>query len=111
MTHEPRFGVTIPLGGLTLPEHASAYATAAAAGYTDLWSSESNGADAFIPLAHAATLQPQLHVGTAIVPAYTAAGYRVVVQADRQRLERHPVRASADAGEGSSGVPASLLRW
>lgn len=102
MTQAPRFGVTIPLGGLTLPEHASAYTTAAAAGYTDLWSSESNGADAFIPLAHAATLQPQLHVGTAIVPAYTRAPGVVAMQAATlAELTEQPLQL----GIGSSSKP------
>ena len=102
MTEQNRFGVTIPLGGLTLPEHAGAYATAAAAGYTDLWSSESNGADAFIPLAHAATLQPKLHVGTAIVPAYTRAPGVVAMQAATlAELTEQPL----NLGIGSSSKP------
>lgn len=102
MTQQSRFGVTIPLGGLTLPEHASTYAAAAAAGYTDLWSSESNGADAFIPLAHAGTLQPQLHLGTAIVPAYTRAPGVVAMQAATlAELTEQPLQL----GIGSSSKP------
>ncbi|MFV0534618.1 MAG: LLM class F420-dependent oxidoreductase [Cumulibacter sp.] len=102
MTQQNRFGVTIPLGGLSLPEHAAAYAAAAEAGYTDLWSSESNGADAFIPLAHAATLQPQLHVGTAIVPAYTRAPGVVAMQAATlAELTDQPLQL----GIGSSSMP------
>jgi probable F420-dependent oxidoreductase len=40
-------------------------------GYTDAWSSEVNGADAFTPLALAADWAPTLRLGTAIVPVYT----------------------------------------
>ena len=40
-------------------------------GYTDVWSSEANGADAFTPLALASVWAPSLRLGTAIVPAYT----------------------------------------
>ena len=40
-------------------------------GYTDIWSAESDGADAFTPLAMAAAWEPRLRLGTAIVPAYT----------------------------------------
>jgi probable F420-dependent oxidoreductase len=40
-------------------------------GFTDLWSAESGGYDAFIPLAVAAQWSPTLRFGTAIVPAYT----------------------------------------
>lgn len=102
MAQQNRFGVTIPLGGLSLPEHADAYAAAAAAGYTDLWSSESNGADAFIPLAHAATLQPQLHMGTAIVPAYTRAPGVIAMQAATlAELTEQPLQL----GIGSSSKP------
>ena len=40
-------------------------------GYTDIWSAEADGADAFTPLALAAAWEPRLRLGTAIVPAYT----------------------------------------
>ena len=40
-------------------------------GYTDVWSAETAGADAFVPLALAATWEPTLRLGTAIVPVYT----------------------------------------
>ena len=42
-------------------------------GYTDIWSAEADGADAFTPLALAAAWEPRLRLGTAIVPAYTRA--------------------------------------
>jgi probable F420-dependent oxidoreductase len=40
-------------------------------GYTDAWSAETSGTDAFVPLALASTWEPTLRLGTAIVPAYT----------------------------------------
>ena len=40
-------------------------------GYKEAWSSEANGADAFLPLSLAAVHAPELRLGTAIVPAYT----------------------------------------
>ena len=40
-------------------------------GYTDVWSAETDGADAFTPLALASQWAPSLRLGTAIVPAYT----------------------------------------
>ena len=40
-------------------------------GYTDVWSSEANGADGFTPLALASVWAPSLRLGSAIVPAYT----------------------------------------
>lgn len=99
---QSRFGVTIPLSGLSISQHAAVYAAAAQAGYTDLWSSESNAADAFVPLAHAATLQPQLHVGTAIVPAYTRAPGVVAMQAATlAEITEQPLQL----GIGSSSKP------
>ena len=46
-------------------------------GYTDVWSAEAGGADAFTPLALASVWAPQLRLGTAIVPAYSAFASRV----------------------------------
>ncbi|MEV2238085.1 LLM class F420-dependent oxidoreductase [Micromonospora sp. NPDC049891] len=63
--------MTVPLGGIPLADHAAVYAALADAGYTDVWSSEVNGADAFTPLALAAAWQPGLRLGTAITPAFT----------------------------------------
>jgi probable F420-dependent oxidoreductase len=66
-----RWGMTVPLTGVPLCEHAAVYAALADAGFTDLWSSEVNGADAFTPLALAAAWQPQMRLGTAIAPVFT----------------------------------------
>ena len=58
-----------------LPGHVHAqrdyYKKLADLGYTDIWSAEADGADAFTPLAMAAAWEPRLRLGTAIVPAYT----------------------------------------
>ncbi len=45
--------------------------TAEELGYTDLWSFESNGLDAFTPLAAAAAATREVRLGTAIVPVFT----------------------------------------
>jgi probable F420-dependent oxidoreductase len=63
--------MTVPLGGIPLVDHAAVYAALADAGFTDVWSSEVNGADAFTPLTLAAAWQPGLRLGTAITPAFT----------------------------------------
>lgn len=68
---EQRFGITVPFEGVPLHEHREWFEEAEALGYTDLWSAESGGADAFTPLALAAAWAPTLRLGTAIVPAYT----------------------------------------
>lgn len=65
------YGLSIPLDGVSLYDHHRIYDAAVEAGFTDLWSSEVNGADAFSPLVAAGTRHPHLRLGTAIVPAYT----------------------------------------
>ena len=66
-----RWGMTVPLSGIPLADHAAVYETLAEAGFTDLWSSEVAGADAFTPLALAAAWAPRLRLGTAIAPVFT----------------------------------------
>jgi alkanesulfonate monooxygenase SsuD/methylene tetrahydromethanopterin reductase-like flavin-dependent oxidoreductase (luciferase family) len=65
------YGITIPFDGIPLPEQRELVAQLPDLGYTDVWSSESGGADAFTPLAVASAWAPSLRLGTAIVPAYT----------------------------------------
>jgi probable F420-dependent oxidoreductase len=65
------WGVTVPLDGVPLAGHPELYRELADAGYTDLWSTESNGADGFTPLALAAAVEPRLRLGTAIVSSFT----------------------------------------
>jgi probable F420-dependent oxidoreductase len=66
-----RYGITIPFDHVPLAEQRAWYVEAAELGYTDLWSSEAGGADAFTPLALAAAWAPSLRLGCAIVPAFT----------------------------------------
>ena len=66
-----RWGLTIPLTGVPLPQHAGIIRALPDLGYTDVWSAETNRADAFTPLALAAAWEPTLRLGTAIVPVYT----------------------------------------
>ena len=62
--------MTVPLPG-HLHDHRDKLVELADMGYTDIWSAEADGADAFTPLALAAAWEPRLRLGTAIVPAYT----------------------------------------
>jgi probable F420-dependent oxidoreductase len=66
-----RWGITLPLGGTGLAGQQQIVARLSALGYTDAWSSEVNGTDAFTPLALAALWDSQLRLGTAIAPVYT----------------------------------------
>src|SRR5438093_351811 len=65
-----RWGLTIPLEGITLPEHRDLLREAEDLGYTDFWSYEAE-VDPFVPLALAATATRRATLGTAIVGAFT----------------------------------------
>ncbi|GLW61933.1 LLM class F420-dependent oxidoreductase [Actinomadura rubrobrunea] len=66
-----RWGMTIPMARVPLAEHREIVAGLADLGYTDVWTAETNGADAFTPLALASQWAPDLRLGPAIVPVYT----------------------------------------
>lgn len=71
MTVPQRHGITVPFEGVPLHEHRSWFEELERLGFTDVWSAEAGGFDAFTPLALAAAWAPSLRLGTAIVPAYT----------------------------------------
>ena len=66
-----RWGLTLPLAGLALPAHREIVERLEQLGYTDAWSAETNGADAFTPLTLAAGWSARLRLGTAIAGLYT----------------------------------------
>ena len=65
-----RWGLTLPLPGLALADHADLVRRAEAAGYTDLWSGETNGPDGFTPLALSAAWTERPRLGTGIVGVF-----------------------------------------
>jgi probable F420-dependent oxidoreductase len=65
------WGLTIPLVGAPLPAHAELIRALPQFGYTDVWSAETSGTDAFTPLALASVWEPTMRLGTAIVPVFT----------------------------------------
>ena len=68
---EQRYGITIPLSGASLLEQRAWIEELPDLGYTDVWSAEVDGIDAFTPLLLASQWAPSLRLGTAIVPVYT----------------------------------------
>ena len=71
MASTASWGLTIPLIGVPLLAHRDIVRALPGFGYTDVWSSEVSGADAFTPLALASVWEPTMRLGTAIVPVYT----------------------------------------
>ena len=76
-------------------------------GYTDLWSAESGGYDAFIPLAVAAQWAPELRLGTAIVPAYTR-GAHTLASTVASMCQAAPGRFALGIGTSSNVI---VERW
>jgi probable F420-dependent oxidoreductase len=68
---DARYGITIPFEGVSLSEHREWFHRLADLGYSDVWSSEVDGADGFTPLALCAAWEARLNVGVAVTPAFT----------------------------------------
>ncbi len=107
----PRWGMTIPFDGVPLHEQRDWIVELEDLGYTDVWSAEAMGADAFTPLALASVWAPSLRLGTAIVPAYTR-GPACLAQSVASLADAAPGRFALGIGsssnvivEGWNGVP------
>lgn len=74
----PDWGVTLPLAGLALREHRAIVEGLPDIGFSQVWTAEGGGIDAFTPLATAAWA-PGLGLGTGIVPVFTR-GPAVIAQ-------------------------------
>jgi probable F420-dependent oxidoreductase len=106
-----RYGMTIPFDGAPLHAQRDRVVELADLGYTDVWSSEANGADAFTPLTLASVWAPSLRLGTAIVPAFTR-GPGCVAQSAGSLAQAAPGRFVLGVGtssnvivEGWNGIP------
>ena len=101
-----RPGMTVPLPG-PLHSHRDKLSELADLGYTDIWSAESDGADAFTPLALAAAWEPRLRLGTAIVPAYTRSP-ACMAQSVASLADAAPGRFAIGIGSSSNVI---VERW
>ncbi len=103
MSVPQRYGITVPFDGVPLHAHREWFEEIAALGYTDLWSAESGGADAFTPLALAAAWTPTLRLGTAIVPAYTR-GAATLAETVASMVQAAPGRFALGIGTSSNVI-------
>ncbi len=108
---DERYGMTIPFDGVPLHAQRDWIVELADLGYTDVWSAESNGADAFTPLALASVWAPSLRLGTAIVPSFTR-GPACMAQSVASLADAAPGRLAFGIGtssnvivEGWNGIP------
>jgi probable F420-dependent oxidoreductase len=107
MSIPQRYGITFPFDGIPLLEQRELVRELVDLGYTDLWSAESGGYDAFIPLAVAAQWAPELRFGTAIVPAYTR-GAHTLASTVASMCQAAPGRFALGIGTSSDVI---VERW
>jgi probable F420-dependent oxidoreductase len=106
-----RWGLTLPLPGLTLADHEELVRRAEATGYTDLWTGETAGPDGFTPLALSATWTERARLGTGIVgvfqrgPALLAQEAAALADASRGRFALGIGSSSDRIVEGWNGIP------
>jgi probable F420-dependent oxidoreductase len=97
-----RWGLTVPFTGIGLAEGAELVKRAEAAGYTDMWSGETNGPDGFTPLALASAWTERARLGTGVVG---------VMQRGRALLAQEAAAlADASGGRFALGIGASSDR-
>jgi len=107
MTRELRWGMTIPFDGSPLHAQRDRIVELADLGYTDVWSAEANGHDAFTPLTLASVWAPSLRLGTAIVPAFTR-GPACLAQSVGSLAQAAPGRVALGIGTSSDVI---VGRW
>ncbi len=102
-----RFGMTVPLDKVPLHAQREWFEELVDLGYTDVWSTEADGTDAFTPLALASVWGPELRLGTAIVPAYTR-GPALIAQSVGTMAQAAPGRFVLGLGASSNII---VERW
>jgi probable F420-dependent oxidoreductase len=106
-----RWGLTLPLPGLTLADHEEHVKLAESVGYTDLWTGETAGPDGFTPLALSAAWTERMRLGTGIVgvfqrgPALLAQETAALASASRGRFVLGIGSSSDRIVEGWNDIP------
>ena len=98
-----RWGITIPFPGLSLGAHRDAVRSLVDLGYTDVWSQETSGLDAFVPLASVSAWAPELRIGTAIASVFTR-GPALLAMSAAALAEAAPGRFALGLGPSSRSM-------
>lgn len=101
------YGMTIPFSGVPLHAQRDWITELVDLGYTDVWSSEADGADGFTPLVLASVWAPTLRLGSAIVPAFTR-GPATLAQCVASLADAAPGRVAFGIGTSSNVI---VERW
>ena len=97
-----RWGLTLPLPMTGIAASEEHVRRAEAAGYTDIWSGETQGPDGFTPLALAAAWTGEVRLGTGVVGVFTRGRALLAQQA--------AALADASGGRFALGIGASSDR-
>lgn len=97
-----RWGLTLTVPMLPLREHEEIVRRAEAAGYTDIWTGETNGPDGFTPLALCCTWTERMRLGTGVVGVFQRGPALLAQQA--------AALADASGGRFALGIGASSDR-
>jgi probable F420-dependent oxidoreductase len=106
-----RWGLTLPLPGITLADHEEHVKLAEEVGYTDLWTGETAGPDGFTPLALSAAWTERMRLGTGIVgvfqrgPALLAQEAAALASASNDRFVLGIGSSSDRIVEGWNDIP------
>lgn len=101
-----RWGVTVPLAGISLADHVRVYREAEDRGYTDFWSAESD-VDGVVPVALAAAWTTRATLGTAILGVFNR-GPALLAMTAAALAEAAPGRFCLGVGSGSN---VNVERW
>jgi probable F420-dependent oxidoreductase len=107
MTVPQRYGVTFPFDGIPLVDQREIVQEVSALGYTDMWTAESGGYDAFTPIVAGAQWAQSLRFGTAIVPVYTR-GAHTLASTVASACQAAPGRFALGIGTSSDVI---VERW
>jgi probable F420-dependent oxidoreductase len=102
---EKRIALSVPYDNISLAEHIPLAQEMEQLGYTDAWTYEIDGNDAFVPLALLAPAT-SLRLGTAIVNVFTR-GPATIAQSAASMAEAAPGRFVLGIGSGSQPIVES----
>lgn len=102
-----RYGMSIPFAGVPLHAQREWIEEMVDLGYTDVWSSEADGADGFTPLTLASQWAPSMRLGVAIIPAFTR-GPALLAQTVGSLASAAPGRFVMGLGSSSNVI---VERW
>lgn len=101
------WGLTVPLEGVPLPALRELLPEIRRAGFDEVWSSEVAGYDGLTPLTLAAAWDPDVRLGTAILPVYTR-GPGLLAMSAAALADAAPGRFTLGLGASS---PAIVEQW